>query len=179
MHPGGVREEQVADPVGERLLAELEAGFEVALDRAENDAANDLALSLIQDRDLAAVLRRGPSEVLMEGTRGRVEVIGPDYVVATFGERRLIPLQRGCFILGSGEMPTRSALPLVDLLRKWTRHGARIQISHSQGTQCGFLLAAGRDHVLIQAAEGNVVISNSALRWIKLDHEGSADCLDD
>jgi len=72
------------DPRIDNLMADLDATFEAAAARAEDEAASDLAFSLAQEICWFDSLRRGgaASVALGEGRTAAVEAIGRDYVMA-------------------------------------------------------------------------------------------------
>ena len=78
-----------ADDYSYRLLAELGARFDAVVAREEDEAANDLALSLDQDRSLVEVLTRSrePVATPASGVRWPVRRVGPDHVEVDRGGR--------------------------------------------------------------------------------------------
>lgn len=139
----------VADDNLGSMLGSLEATFDARLARAEDEAASDLAFSLLQDLSLTEALERaGPLQVLRAGHPPiPVTEIGADYLgcaPATF-----IPLGRAIARPIAGPTPVRTDQPLVALLRRHARRGTCARVTARGAVHTGVLARACRDHVVI------------------------------
>jgi hypothetical protein len=148
----------MADPGLDRVLAELEAAFDAAVTREEDEAAEDLAFSLLQDRPLRdSLIRSGPvSAFLPSGATRAVVAVGTDYVVCERPVPTVIPLRRTVLVRDAeGPVPRSADRDLVGLLRTWARRGAQVELDTDAGTFGGKLVSAGADHVVLAALVGS------------------------
>jgi hypothetical protein len=161
----------VADGRLEGLFTSLNAGFEAAVARDEEEAASDLAFSLLQDRSLteALVRARAPFSVrTMSGQLVEVAEVGADYVAVGAPVCLLIPTKEAVFFLGVGsKAPSTSSGSFIDLLRRWARAGTSVEVGTIGLDLVGRLERAGRDHLLVRTRTGDVVIALEAVRWIR------------
>jgi hypothetical protein len=154
----GCREGRVADSELEKVLQALDADFDAALARQEDAAASDLALSLLQDRELSDRLTAAPHFAeLSNGVRLRVMAVGPNYV--TVGRDDLVPLARAIYRRSEGGAPPRSSsTELLAMLRSWVRTGSVVEIEAQGRALAGHLVMAGRDHLALDTAAGRVMV---------------------
>jgi hypothetical protein len=148
------------------LFESLEADFHAAEDRAEREEADDLAMSLRQDRLARQVLARGGWEALSEHATPRpIDVVGADYVEAG---GCLIPLGRLTAKASSGDRrPLERDDSLLERLRAWAREGSvAIRLHTPMGAYEGRLRVAGRDHLLMDARGSEVLIPYSVLETV-------------
>lgn len=151
----------------EGLFASLEASFDAAVGREEDEAADDLAFSLQQgliQRDLLA--RRGFAVTVGSGTYAALEM-GLDHVVAE-GER-LVPLTACTAVLHRDlDPPVVSDSRLVEVLRARTIDQANAEITTSAARFRGRFLLCGPDHVVIATPRGEVVIALASVLEVRL-----------
>lgn len=170
----------MADEQVDRFLASLEATFDASVARAEEEAATDLALSLLQDATLADVVRRaGPLEaVCLHGTV-TVRSVGTNYLACDAGI--LLPLSRAIVrSVRGGTPPTITDDPLLSVLRRAARRGARVEITTTGGTVVGRLVRACVDHVVVHESiagrrnrsdRGEALVGVAAIESIRIVDE--------
>jgi len=159
------------------LLLGLEAQLEASERRAEEEAADDLAFSLSQDRVLAdALCRSGAVDLLTdEGGRLRVASVGTDFVWIDIPSCRLLPLRRAAIAQElRGRPPIRLDLTLVEVCRWLARSGSPIEVRCPIGGVVGRLEAAARDFVALTNADGRVLLPYEVVTEIRLLNGGSA-----
>ena len=164
------------------LLLGLEAQLEASERRAEDEAADDLAFSLSQDRVLAdALCRSGAVDLLTdEGGRLRVASVGTDFVWIDSPSRRLLPLRRAALAQDlRGGPPIRLDLTLVEVCRSLARAGSEVEVRCPIGAVVGRLEAAARDFLALTNADGRLLLPYEVVSEIRLLNGGSADCFDD
>ena len=159
----------------ERVIARLEARFEAALAREEEEAAIDLALSLRQDRSLADLVRSGVALRLLEADGGRppVTVLGADYCgtgTPLTCVRRLgsTPLLSDA----TGAVPATRRDSLQEVARRWARCGRSVEVGLETETVKGRLAQVGPDNIVLDAAAGTVIVPLWLVDSIRLVHEG-------
>jgi hypothetical protein len=156
------------------LFESLEARLAASVAAEERLAAEDLALSLQQDRTARDVLLRSGWTV-RRPDRGaeRVLAVGHDYVQTDSGS--LIPIPTT--IASETVAPTPAPLDtsLLERLRDWARSGAKVQVEVDSGTYHGLLLAAGRDHLVIASQGVRYMIPLAGVTWISRRYGSSTD----
>ena len=156
----------------ERLFDELDAGFEAAIAREEEDAANDLARAFRQDGNLRTTIERSGWRLkLDDGLIAAVIEVGTDYVVASdtrFGW--LVPLGRA-FLYSDPESPFPRSFDrsLIESLRAQARAGARVEISSDLGSETGRLIGAAPDHVRLMTSKRDVLIAARTIRGVRFE----------
>lgn len=156
----------------DRLFSALDSSFSAAIDRSEDEAANDLALSLTQDLSLELQLV-GRSATLIGEPSVPVAEVGRDFVRT--GDHRLLPLAAHAYRVGpSGPGPVRTDSYLVDVLRRAVRSASRISVEGAFGAIEGPLVHCGPDHIGVSEGESDVLIPLKSVRVIRLSHEDSA-----
>lgn len=167
----------MADRHIDRLIESLEATFDAGLARAEEEAASDLALSLLQDAELIDVLRRrGPLNALLpDGITLPVSSIGENYLACGSSGDVLVPLATAMVAAApSGPSPQMSGLSLLGLLRQLVRRGRHVEIWGSGVRLRGRLARACADHVVVEVPRGpdgdgaEVFVGVRALERIRL-----------
>ena len=145
----------------ERVLSHLEVEFDAAIARDEEVAADDLALSLDQDRNLAqAVSAVGGLRLFnREGASRSVVEIGNDYLLISGPEEAYVPLARAV-VLSERDCPRprRTEDTFLDVLRRWSREHRRVAIETRAGRFEGELSRARRDHVQLEVRDGAMLI---------------------
>lgn len=157
------------------LLLDLGAQLEASERRADDEAADDLALSLSQDRVLAdALCRSGTVDALTQGGgRARVGSVGHDFLLLDVPSTRLLPLSRVAVAQGErGEPPVRWDLTLAQLCRLMARAGAEIEVRYGSELVAGRLESAARDFIAIARARERVLVAYPAVTEISLLDEG-------
>lgn len=154
------------------LLADLDALFGAEIARQEDEAADDLAISLQSDSRLVEVLARGSFQLVMDERTIPVESLGRDFVEsATF----IVPLGRYHFIACAGEQARSTDLSFVDRLRSLARSGATVEIRLEDQTLHGILSGVSPEHLLIQTRTGSAVVPLGSISWARLSPEDSTD----
>lgn len=167
----------MADSGVDRLLASLDAMFDAAVAREEDEAASDLARSLLQDLSLEETLPRlGPLMALLpEGRLLEVSVVGLDYVTAG-SPAMFIPITRAMLLASDGPSPEIKGEDLVTALRRMAHAARKIRVSSDGVEATGRLRRAAVDHILIETRSGRpVVVGIEAVRAVTLVPEDSAD----
>lgn len=161
----------MADAHIDRWLSSLNATFEAAVEREEEQAAGDLAFSFLQDLDQVETLRRGKAAALKlaGGANLPVARVGRDYVAAGTPPNLIVPLTFAVIGVGpSGPAPESADDSLLLLLRRAARLGTYARIATSEGDWQGRLVKAGVDHVILNVSGQSLVIGNGAMRSITL-----------
>jgi hypothetical protein len=164
----------------EAIVRGLEASFDAAVGRAEDEAASDLAFSLLQERRLGEVLerRRGVTVISRDGVRVPVEVLGDDFVADAEPSTRLLPLATAVFeSSGEGAPPRRLHLDLTAQLRLWARGGAHVRLTTFAGEISGKLVRATPDHVTVLSPGGERDIGREAVLDVRRTRAGREDAV--
>jgi hypothetical protein len=161
------------------LFVSLEAGYEAILSREEDAAASDLALSLLQDRDLASALANsGPIGLRRDGVAIPVIALGRDYVVLGDRGRSIIPLSScGAFETCSGNEPAGVDGRFTQVMRTFVRDRAVVRIGTPLGMIEGVAMSAGRDHVIVRTDQKLAIVSYSKISVVTCDRGGRADAI--
>jgi hypothetical protein len=166
----------VGDLHHERALDALAVELDAAIAHEEDQAADDLAFSLMQDLSLVQALGRARtlSVVTVDGTELAVSVAGQDFV-ATGGESTtVVPLTAGSYIVGGGEAGLRvEDETLVTFLREWARSRRPVVGVTRTGSINGYLTRVTRDHLAIERGRDQVLIPLEVLCWIRTSLGGS------
>lgn len=160
------------------VMRNLEATFDAAVARDEDEAASDLAFSLLQGRSFSEVVERSPGLVVVHGhgLRSRVSEVGDDFLVEAPPSARLVPLSAAVLESSSpGARPRRRHLDLTTELRGWARAGTRVSALTSVGVVAGRLIRAAPDHLTIRGRRGNHHVGRAALLAITRTDGGTAD----
>lgn len=158
----------------EGLFSDLSATFEAAIERHENEAAADLALSISQDIDLHAALTDGdPVVAVVDGMSRTVLQVGKDYLVAEPGDL-VIPISNVVLVRPSlGPRPALTRVALSELLRTHVREGTRVRCSTRELELEGPLTAVARDHLAVGGGFGRKLVPLGSVRWIRFVRGGS------
>ena len=153
----------------DRLLSSLDSSFSAALDRSEEEAADDLALSLRQGQTLLQYLSHMPVGVRAGTSTIPVVEVGRDFVRTAGGT--LYPGSSTMFqVLPTGMPPRATDEYLGEVLRAAVRAGASADIEGPGGQVAGLLVQCGPDYVCIRANDGDVLLPLGGVRTIKLSH---------
>lgn len=155
----------------DRWLSSLNATFEAAVEREEEQAAGDLAFSFLQDLGQVETLRRGKAAALAlaGGASLPVARVGRDYVAAGTPPNLIVPLTFAVILVGpSGPAPEIADDGLLLLLRRAARLGTYAQVATSEGEWQGRIVKAAVDHLIVNASGQSLVIGNGSLRSIRL-----------
>jgi hypothetical protein len=170
----------VTDRGLDKLFLGLGAQLEAAERRAEEEAANDLALSLAQDLVMAdALTRAGTATVLVEGG-GRLTVtgVGSDFLWIDGSHPQILPLAQAVVRLEErGTPPARWPMSLLEACRQLVRGGAIVEVTCAFGSALGKLDRAARDFVAVVTERGPVFAPYSAIQGIRLMRGGLTDGL--
>lgn len=167
----------MADSGVDRLLASLDAMFDAAIAREEEEAASDLAHGLLQDLSLAETLpRMGSLTALLPGGESLpISVVGRDYV-AGGSPPTIVPVTRAMLLSADGSAPEIRAEDLVATLRRVARTGQMVRVKSEGVNAVGRLRRAGVDHLLLETATGrHIAVGMGAVGAVTLGLEGSVD----
>lgn len=142
----------MADDHLNELLHSLESSFDASVARAEEEAASDLALSLLQDSRLADVLgRAGRVQLHIDGRPPlTVTEVGRDYVRCERPAELLVPLERASYsVSAAGEPPASTGRPLLAVLRALVRARSCLDVRTHAGSYRGLLARACPDHIVV------------------------------
>jgi hypothetical protein len=175
----GEAQMMAADDNLRAVLGSLEATFDARVARAEDEAASDLAFSLLQDLSLSeAATRAGALEIVM-GDRAPLPVaeVGVDYVAASGRSPTVVPLGRAALrTIPAGRAPESLDRSLLELLRAWAREGRAVAIHAGGGVHRGRLVRACRDHVVVNGYAGtargdDVLVPLEMIEQLRLEGE--------
>lgn len=158
----------------DRYLDVIEDSFSAAAAAEEAIAADDLALSFLQDLDLAAALRRvGPLECSLPGGGFRPVVeLGNDYAVMAAGSPTILRLSGARYRASSEVRPLQIVdRSLVGLLRTLVRQRVQASVSFRDIAIQGTLTRAGRDHLGLRTTGGEELIPLAHLTSVALHKE--------
>ena len=158
-----------------KLLLGLGAQLEAAERRAEDEAADDLALSLAQDATMADSLTRGGAIVVMVRGGGRLAVsaVGADFLWIDEPGYQLIPIHRAVVRLEErGSPPARWERSLVQACRVLVRAGAIVEVTCTFGSPAGKLELAGRDFLAVATDHGRTVVPYKAIQSVRVIRGG-------
>ena len=164
-------------PELDAAISSLDASFDAAVARSEDEAAADLALSLRQGRALIDVLSlaQGMEAHLSGGSRYPVTMVGDDFCGVGDPVIRVVTWERAVFQTSSSvAAPTRFPGDLIALARQWTRRGAHVEVVTAAGGLRGRLAEAGSDYLCVLARAEPRYVPRAALREMILLRERSA-----
>lgn len=164
----------MAEANHERFLLQLDSNFGAALAREEEEAADDLAYSLIQGADLVTALRRwrSASMKLADGSVVPIAEVGPDFAAGADGTV-ICPLRYVTVTRTAGPPLRYGSERLLDRLRRSARDGIDVQVRALDGSVYrGRLVAAGTDHIEITTENGAVLLSDEAVVSVRLCRGG-------
>ncbi len=151
----------------DRLFSSLDSSFSAAVSRSEDEAADDLALSLRQDQLLVHLLARTSVSVRDRAQRALVVEVGRDFV-RTAGEC-FYPLSTTVLESNQkGPLPASTDRHLVEILRAAARSGSRARVEALGGVVTGLVVRCGPDHVSIRERGTEVLIPLEAIRALRL-----------
>ena len=154
------------DPRLEGLVSSLEAQFGAALDRAEEEAASDLALSFRQDRSLRERLAQGSWSALTESGPRRVCEVAADHVCVEPGDLYLRTASI-TFTKGDGLPPRCSDSTLTNLLRRFMREGTDLAVDLGDKALAGRVKACTDDHVYLRSKNQDLLVPLAQIRSIR------------
>lgn len=162
------------DPRLDRLFASLEAQFGAAIDRAEEEAAADLALSFRQDLSLEVTLSNGGWAALTSAGHRTVVEVAKDHVRLEPGDQ-VVGIRSQSFEKIEAQPPKRSDSTLIQLLREEVRRGAVVKVNAGTREMVGRVLACGEEHMVLAEGSREFVIPFQEIRSIRFSPGGSAD----
>jgi len=155
------------DPRLDRVLSSLEAQFGAAIDRAEEEAAADLAHSLRQGMSLPEVLAQG-SWIALTGAGARtVCEVAKDHVRLEPGNH-IVPMTAAVFQRSTEARALRSDRTLTQLLRYETRLGTELCVETDGNSFVGRALTCGEAHVVMASRGRELLVPLAQIRSIKL-----------
>ena len=157
------------DPRLDRLFSTLDAEFDAAIDREENEAASDLAFSLLQDRTLLEVLVDGAWEATTSMGAVSIEEVGLDYAG---GMGWIFPSDQYPFKRAAGVPPIPSEHSMVERLRGHARNRRAVEVITPTGVARGRLGGCGRDYLQLHSEAGETLIPMNLVGAVRLFHEG-------
>ena len=159
----------------ERVLSEIEMKFDAELLRQEEEAADDLAAGLRQDRLLREELQRQSSALLLhDGRRQEVTVVGRDYVGSGWPLSCVTKIERAVVALQAvGATPADRADTLLEVVRRWQRARLRVELVLEGGSSVtGMLDRVAADHVLVGGPSGPLMVAIPVVVSIRLVRGG-------
>ncbi len=152
----------------DRLLDSLGVEFEAELARYDDAAADDLALTFLQDSTLAHSLQGQGwriDPVLETPSAGkRVEEAGLDYVLAG---GVVVMTARASFLASAHDPPITSDRTFREVLRGWTRPPMVVDLKAGPSEFRGRLTRAARDYVALSTSVGERLIPLGEIWWVK------------
>ncbi|MDP9068868.1 MAG: hypothetical protein M3N53_11070 [Actinomycetota bacterium] len=145
----------------QRTIRRLEDTFDASVAREEEAAANDLAVSLLQDRTVQiAVTRAGDAVVTPPGgASARLSVVGSDYCGSGAPLDAVWRLDRvTVWLQAAGSPPDLDRRSFVEVLRIWAREVRQVEVVADACSFRGRLIRTGRDHVVVAQRNGRRVI---------------------
>jgi hypothetical protein len=161
----------LADPKLRRTLESLETSFDAALARAEDEAASDLAFSLLQGRTLLDLgAREGPWDLYFgEGRRMPLTLVGRDFVAGGSPPSVLVPAARAVLLHASeGEPARESDAGLIEELRGLAGFAMVVEITTSSAVLRGHLVRVGPDHVAVRTGAGEAMAGFETIHQVVL-----------
>jgi hypothetical protein len=172
------------DPILDRLIASLDASFDASIARQEDEAASDLAFSMVQGRTFREAIRGRPLALCLDGgARLAVTAVGRDYVAAggTLSPSSTAVLGPLAFSAAGAGRAVPAAPPvarddtLLEMLRSWARAGRDLEVSTGSMTIRGRLACATEEHLELVAPTGRWLVGFEAVRWVRSAREGRGD----
>ena len=160
-------------PEVDRVLESASAQFEAALAAQEDTAANDLALSLLQDSALSVLLTRSAWLVQRPGGGAAVLThIGPDVVIASSGagnsEDLIVPLATARFVAGEGGPPEQISDRFIALLRREVRRRSTAGVWIGGEPLEGRLKLVTESHLVLGRPAGEAVLPLRHVREVQI-----------
>jgi hypothetical protein len=153
----------------ERLFSSLDASFDAALERSEDEAASDLAFSLTQDRSERDHIRGAGFSVRSD--RGRLQIfrLGPDFVETVDGW--MIPLDQAVVVRDEALAPPKERPEsMIEVLRLGSRQGAEVEAETPCDSYRGTLVRCGPDHVCLRSGQEQILIPLGLVSAFRLSH---------
>lgn len=157
-----------------RWLDVLDESFGAAIAAADETAADDLALSFLQDLKLSEALRRlGPVAAQVGADPFcAIAELGSDYVVMRDVHPKIVNIERAVFKSDPAGMgPVCRERGLVGLLRSLARKRVMLRVLRAGEVTEGLLVRAGRDHLGLRRGENEVLIPLNLVSAITLIEE--------
>jgi hypothetical protein len=173
------RGKDMSDAQLERLITGLEASFDASIARQEEEAADDLAFGLLQDRSLVQALSgaRSLDAWLPGGSAAPVVCLGADHVVA--GERADVVIPLASLVVTSsdaaGTPEVRADETLLEVLRGWARLRAVVEVVTRVGAVRGRLIRATTDHLELQRRAQRFFVGHEVVEHVRLLSRGRVD----
>lgn len=164
----------MAEPDLDRLDRSLDTSFQAVAARADEEAANDLAGSLLRGLDVSGAIRRwGAADVRLGSAASLpVEEVGRDYLECSSGDV-LVPMSHAVVLRSAGARTPRFCdEPLRIRLSEWARMGREVQVTtHNGETFSGRLVRSGADHLELSGASDRLV-GLGAVAFVRLSRGG-------
>lgn len=165
----GNRGERALDSRLEQLFSSLDASFNAALDRSEEEAATDLAFSLIQDRSERDHLRHAGFSVRSAGGTLPIVRLGEDFVETADGW--LFRLGQAVVVRDeTAAPPLERPESLIEVLRHGSRRGADVQAETPSRYYRGRLVRCGPDHVCLRSGPKQILIPLGLVSAFRFSH---------
>lgn len=165
----------MADPRLNRMLETLDTTFDAAVARAEDEAASDLAFSLLQGRALLdLVVRNGPWDLYLgEARRVPVTLVGRDFIAGGRPPTALVPAANAVLLRApDGEPPRASDDGLVEELRGLAGFRAVVEVVTTGAVLRGSLTHVGPDHLALHTGVSEAMIALNAISQVTLIEVG-------
>jgi hypothetical protein len=171
----------VADDQIDRMLDSLEANFDARIARDEDEAASDLALSLLQDDRLEDALCRGAWKLSRPGhLADDIVEVGQDYVATRSGA--VVPIRRAVVAQAPAtrNLARSTDATFLERLRDHVRAGTPVEITAERESRRGRLLRACVDHLALGSGSNDhgpeeVLIPIAAIEELRARPPGRGD----
>lgn len=159
----------------ERVVARLEARFEAALARDDEEAAADLAVSFAADEPLNISIMRAGGGVLQlaAGEQHEVSSVGSDYVACGDPAWLISPIGAVSVLLaGQGDPPSEIPDTFRQVARRWARERRFVVVTATIGETRGLLMRVSPDHLEVRGLAGLLLVPLQLVTSIRLAREG-------
>jgi hypothetical protein len=164
----------MADARVERLIASLDAAFDASIARQEEEAADDLAFSLRQDRSLTAAMASGAPLCarMIDGAALPITHVGSDCVRAGLRGEVVIPVTRLVAETAASATASRPKVrgdeTMLGIVRRGARAGVSAEIRSGSRVLKGRLIRATPDHIELLGRDGRALVSLEAVDCLTL-----------
>ncbi len=155
----------------QRVLRTFEEQFDASLARQEEEAADDLAISLHQERSLAsALIGAGEASLWLPGGGSiALSVVGSDYggsgiPLSAIWRAERVTVQ----VRAEGSPPAPRRDTFLEVVRLWAREVRQVEVAVPGDSFTGRLTRTGRDHLVVTSSNGRRIIPLELVTSVKL-----------
>ncbi len=159
----------------EKVVARLEARFEAALARDDDEAAADLAVSFAADEPLSISIRKAGGGLLQlpAGEQHEVSAVGVDYLACGHPAWLISPIGAVSVLLGGeGDPPSELPDTFRQVARRWARERRFVDVTATIGETRGLLMRVSPDHLELRGVAGLLLVPLQLVTSIRLVREG-------